>query len=77
METEEADPRGRALSPALVIGWGMARWGYVRTRQLGPALVLGLVVAVAAHAGGPLLQALLQAWSAALELLLFPGSDPG
>lgn len=71
------DPSERSLilSPTLVAGWGAARWSYRRTRQIGPAILIGLLVALAACAGGPTVRTLLEAWSAATELLNFPGHD--
>jgi hypothetical protein len=58
-----------------VAGLVAARWGFVRTRQLGPALLIGLFIALAAYAGGPTVKALLESWSAALDLLSYPGPD--
>jgi hypothetical protein len=70
------DTQGRSpLPPAVLVGLAAARWGYVRTRQVGPALLLGLLVGVAAHSGGPTVQALLEAWSATHDLLHHPGPD--
>jgi len=63
------------LPPALVAGLGAARWGFARTRQIGPAILIGLLVALAAYAGGPTVKALLEAWSVATDLLSYPGPD--
>ncbi len=63
------------LPPALVAGLGAARWGFIRTRQIGPAILIGLLVALAAHAGGHTVKVLLEAWSAANDLLSYPGPE--
>jgi hypothetical protein len=60
------------VPPALLAALGAARWVFARTRQIGPALVLGLVVALAAYAGGPTMKALVKTWTAASDLLTFP-----
>jgi hypothetical protein len=73
---DDAEFRRRLVLPAaLVAGLGAARWGYVRTRQPALALLIGLLAALTAHAGGPTLKALLRSWSTANQLLNFPGLD--
>ena len=78
-EEFDADDRGQIqsalLPPALAMGLTAARWGFARTRQVGPALVIGLIVALAAYAGGPTVKLLLEAWSAANDLLNYPDPD--
>jgi hypothetical protein len=70
------DRHGRVcLSPAMVAGMGATRWSYTRTRQIVPAILVGLLVALATTIGGPTVKALLTAWSLANELLSQPGSD--
>jgi hypothetical protein len=59
--------------PALAVGLEAARWGFARTRQVGLAIVLGLIVALAARVAGPTVQSLLEAWSTANDLLSYPG----
>jgi hypothetical protein len=80
-DTRDADEEDRRsairLSPALLAGMGATRWSYTRTRQIGPAVLIGLLVALAATAGGPATKALLKAWSVANDLLSQPGSDHG
>ncbi len=76
-EAEAADgalPSLATLPPALLAGLAAARWTYRRTRQVGPALLVALLVALAAHTGGPTVQALLDAWATANELLDPPSS---
>jgi hypothetical protein len=63
------------LPPALVAGLGAARWSFVRTRQIGPAILIGLLVALGAYAGGPTVKALVEAWLAANDLLNYPNQD--
>jgi hypothetical protein len=76
MSAEDSEPMRAALSfPAVAMGLGAARWGFLRTRQIGPALLIGLLVALAASAGGPTVKALLEAWSAATCLLSYPCPD--
>jgi hypothetical protein len=65
------------LPAALVAGLGAARWGYLRTRQPALAVLIGLLAALTAHAGGPTLKALLRSWSTANELLSYPRHDIG
>jgi hypothetical protein len=64
----EASP----LHPAVVAGLLAVRWGYARTRQPLSAVAIGLGVSFAAFAGGPTMQALVAAWSAANDLLYYP-----
>jgi hypothetical protein len=71
---ETARPAPRWQSAALA-GLTAARWALVRTRQLAPAVLIGLVVALAAYVGGPTIEALLDAWSSAIDLLPYPGPD--
>jgi hypothetical protein len=63
------------LSPALLTGVGAARWAYTRCRQIGPAVLLGLLVALAATLGGPTVKEFLRAWSVANNLLSQTYSD--
>lgn len=65
------------LSPAVLAGVGAARWSYTRTRQVGLAMLIGLLVALAAKLGGPTVQALLRAWSVAEDLLTQANSRDG
>ena len=77
-EVEADDPErpgSRKWPPALVAGLGAARWSFLRTRQLGPAILIGLLVAVAAYAGGPTVKAVLETWATANDLLSDPGPD--
>ena len=60
------------LSPALVAGLGAARWGFLMTRRMGVSIVIGLLVALATCIGGPVIKTLLEAWSAANDLLHYP-----
>lgn len=76
MEDDEEGPQGAIrVSPALLVGVGMARWSFARTRQFGPAILIGLIVAIAATMGGPTVKALLKAWSVAIDLLSPSTSD--
>jgi hypothetical protein len=76
VDVDYADPNSSMrLPPALVAGGGAARWGFARTRQIGPAILIGLLVALAAYSGGPTIKALVDAWSAANDLLSDPNSD--
>ena len=70
-------PRESAVTvpPILLLGWSAGRWGFVRTRQLGPALVIASLAVLAASAGGPTVKALLDAWAAANDLLNSPRPD--
>jgi hypothetical protein len=73
----DSEPSSKLTVPAaLVAGLGAARWGYVRTRQPALALLIGVAAACAAHAGGPTMQALLDSWSTANEILSFPDPRP-
>jgi hypothetical protein len=63
------------LPPALVAGFGAARWCFAKTRQIGPAIVIGLIVALGAYAGGPSVKALIETWSTANDLLNYPGPE--
>ena len=73
-DDEEAASDPLLLPPALVVGLAAARWAFSRSRQIGPALLFGLVVALVAGAGGPTVKALVETWSTAAELLHQPGS---
>jgi hypothetical protein len=75
----ERMPRADVLrvSPAVLAGFGAARWSYTRSRQIGPAILIGLLVAIAATLGGPSVKALLKAWSVANDLLSSSDSDRG
>ena len=75
-ENDEEAHGSLTVPPALMAGLAAARWGYLRTRQIGPALLIGLVVAIAAGAGGPTVKALLNAWATAQDLLNHPGPGP-
>lgn len=77
-EIEEADADGNTLPvlpPALVAAVGAARWVFARTRQLGPALLVGLLVAVAASVGGPAMHALVKAAAIVNDLLIGSSLD--
>jgi hypothetical protein len=76
-ESERDNPPYSAsrLRPALVVGLGAARWSFVRTRQLPLAVAIGLVASLAAYGGGPTIQALLNAWTTANDLLNYPDPD--
>jgi hypothetical protein len=65
----------RTYQAAVVVGLGVARWGLSRTGQVGPAVTVGVLAALAALAGAPTVEALLGAWSAASELLNRPAAD--
>lgn len=58
----------------VLMGLAAARWGFLYTRRYPPAVVIGLVVVLAAYGGGPTVEALLDVWSSATDLLRFP--DP-
>jgi hypothetical protein len=76
MEADEEGPQGaNRVSSAMLIGVGTARWSFARTRQVGPAILVGLLVAIAATMGGPTVKALLKAWSVAIDLLSPSTSD--
>jgi hypothetical protein len=76
METDEEGPHGALrLSSAMLVGMGTARWSFARTRQIGPAILIGLLVAIAATMGGPTVKALLKAWSVATDVLTPSASD--
>jgi hypothetical protein len=60
------------LPPALVAGLGAARGGFMLTRRMGASFVIGVLVALATFVGGPAIKALLEAWSAATDLLNYP-----
>jgi hypothetical protein len=62
------------LRSAVVLGLGAARWGFVRTGQLVQAVLFGVALGVVAYVGGPTINALLGAWSAAHDLMSYP--DP-
>jgi hypothetical protein len=78
-QEEDPSPQDRESSPiwgpALMAGLSAAHWSFARSRQIGPALLLGLVVVLAAGVGGPTLNALLKAWLATGDLLTFPGRE--
>jgi hypothetical protein len=63
-------------SPVLRAGLGAARWGFARTRRMGPSLLIGLLIALATYVGGPILTTLLEAGSAANDLLNYPRPGP-
>lgn len=65
------------LSPAVLAGVGAARWSYMRSRQIGPAVLIGLVVTLAATIGGPSVQSLLRAWAVVNDLLRETSSEDG
>lgn len=75
LDLEDADA-GQPASwpPALLAGLGAARWSYGRTGQLGLALLLGVLAALAAQVGPPALQSVLAAWGTATDLLGFPAA---
>jgi hypothetical protein len=76
MEADEEVPQSAMrLSPSLLVGMGAARWSFARTRQLGPAMLIGLLVALIATMGSPTIQALVDAWSVAIDLLSPSSSD--
>jgi hypothetical protein len=62
------------LQSAVVLGLGAARLGFVRTGQFVHAALIGVALGVAAYVGGPTINALLGAWSAAHDLMSYP--DP-
>ncbi|HZY89073.1 MAG TPA: hypothetical protein VFE78_29895 [Gemmataceae bacterium] len=64
----------RTYQAAVVVGLAVARWGLSRTGRVGPAVVVGVLAALAALAGAPAVEALLGAWSAASELLNRPAA---
>ena len=73
VEVDDAEANSSMLlPPALMAGLGAARWGFARTQQIGPAILIGFLVALAAYSGGPTIKALLEAWSAANDLLSYP-----
>jgi hypothetical protein len=43
---------------------------------MGASIVIGLLVAFAAYVGGPAIKTLLEAWTAANDLLNFPRTGP-
>lgn len=76
MEDDVEGPQGGIrVSPAMLVGVGMARWSFARTQPFGPAILIGLIVAIAATMGGPTVKALLRAWSVAIDLLTPSASD--
>jgi len=78
-EDEVNDENGTSsimLPPALVAGLGAARWGFMLTRRMGVAIVIGLLVVLATLSGVPAIKTLLEAWSAANDLLNYPRPGP-
>jgi hypothetical protein len=75
-EDDEESINSSLLSPALMAGLGAARWGFLMTRRMGVSIVIGLLVALAACIGGPVIKTLLEAWSAANDLLNYPRPGP-
>jgi hypothetical protein len=73
----EFRPSQQTWHPAVMAGLGAARWSFLGTRQIGPALLLGLVVVLVASVGGPTVNALLEAWLATTDLLTFPLHSEG
>jgi hypothetical protein len=75
-QEDEVDDEDRTsssmLPPALVAGLGAARGGFMLTRRMGASFVIGVLVALATYVGGPAIKALLEAWSAATDLLNYP-----
>jgi hypothetical protein len=77
---EYVTPRNRSaawslpLQSAVVLGLGAARWGFARSGHLLHAALIGVALGVAAYVGGPTINALLGAWSAAHDLMCYP--DP-
>ena len=70
IDADERDSRSTfRVSPAVLAGMGAARWSFTRSRQVAPALLIGLLVALAATIGGPTVMALLRAWTVANDLL--------
>jgi hypothetical protein len=69
---DEDRVRSSMLPPALVAGLGAARGGFMLTRRIGASFVIGVLVALATYVGGPAIKALLEAWSAATDLLNYP-----
>jgi hypothetical protein len=61
--------RAGRLHGAIVVGLAAARWAFGRTRQPAPTIIAGAAVALIALAGGPAVEAMLGAWSAANDLL--------
>ncbi|HEY1859859.1 MAG TPA: hypothetical protein VGG61_05875 [Gemmataceae bacterium] len=77
---DKTDDEDRKLStmlpPMLLAGLGAARWGFMLTRRMGASLLIGLLIALATYVGGPAIKTLLEAWSAASDLLNFPRPSP-
>jgi hypothetical protein len=63
------------LSAALAVGLRVARWGYRLTRRMGVSVVMELLLAFARCVRGPTIKTLLEAWSAANDLLNYPRPD--
>jgi hypothetical protein len=70
MDTQPGETQAvLGLSPAVWAGVGAARWCYVRTGNIGPAVLIGLLVVLVAEFGGPSIKALLESWNIANDLL--------
>jgi hypothetical protein len=57
------------LHAAVLLGIGGARWTFVRTRHPAAALAVGLLLVLLGLSGGRTADAILEAWSAAQDLL--------
>jgi hypothetical protein len=57
------------LHAAVLLGIGGARWTFARTRHPAAALAVGLLLVLVGIAGGRTADAILEAWSAAHDLL--------
>jgi hypothetical protein len=68
--------RSTMLPPVLLAGFSAVRWGFMLTRRMGASIVIGLLIALATYVGGPAIKTLLEAWSAANDLLNYPRPGP-
>jgi hypothetical protein len=72
-DAEDFAPRISArlvrVQSALILGFGGARWAYLRTRHPGAAVAVGLALILLGLFGGRSAEALLEALSSALALL--------
>jgi hypothetical protein len=61
--------RARSLHAAIVLGVTAARWGFQRTRHLLIAVLIGATVAIVVITGGSAVEAFLEVWCPAHDLL--------
>jgi hypothetical protein len=66
---------GLSIQAAIILSVGAARWGYLRTRHVVIAVLIGAAVAIVVLAGGPTVDAFVAAWMPAQDLLNHHGRN--